>query len=108
MEANIRSLQVKNTEYKAAWNRLIDSPEMIAREGRSLGYLSSNEVALTIKNKKKTNVSVANPGYLLIYTPPAVCQDKQARLYALLCGASVLVGYLLFRVSKKLSRKKTQ
>jgi len=104
MEANIRTLQDKNSEYKADLNRLADSPEMIAREGRSLGYLGVNEVAVTIKNKKIPAANVANAGFLLNYTPPLLCQNKTARLYALALGGMVFFAYGLILILKKRTR----
>ncbi len=104
MEENIRVLQEKNADYTMNLQSLVDSPERIAQEGRSLGYLGINEVALTIKNRKSPPVSTANAGFLLSYTAPVLCQDKTARLYALSLGVLVFLvyGFLLFIKNRKI------
>jgi hypothetical protein len=85
MAENLASLEELNAAYSQRWQALRADPDSIALEGRSLGYLAQDEVALRLSLKPSPAVP-SGPGERIVYLPRASMSDLDAKILALSFG----------------------
>jgi hypothetical protein len=85
MAVNLASLEELNAAYSQLWQALRADPDSIALEGRSLGYLAQNEVALRL-SIKPSPAAPSGPGERIVYLPRQSMSDLDAKILALSLG----------------------
>jgi hypothetical protein len=92
MAENLASLEELNAAYSQRWQALRADPDSIALEGRSLGYLAQDEVALRLSLKPSPAVP-SGPGERIVYLPRASMSDLDAKILALSLGFIACAAY---------------
>ncbi|TFG84900.1 MAG: hypothetical protein E4H20_01830 [Spirochaetales bacterium] len=94
MTENIETLRELNDGYSAVWDALRHDARTIALEGRALGYLARDEVAIRLSIASRS-ASPPGPGKRLIFTPKAVLSESASKLAALAMGLLVVAFGLI-------------
>lgn len=85
MAENLASLEELNASYSLRWQALRADPDSIAVEGRSLGYIAQDEVALRLSIKAALSAP-SGPGERIVYLPRDAMSDLDAKILALSLG----------------------
>lgn len=95
MRARVGELRTRYEQLEAEWRSLREDPERIAVEGRSLGYLAGDEVALRLRPRPSASVEPRGPGEMIAFEAPAALGDREAKAYALSGGLIAAAAYAL-------------
>ncbi len=85
MADNLASLEELNASYSLRWQALRADPDSIAIEGRSLGYIAQDEVALRLSIEPALSAP-SGPGERIVYLPRDAMSDLDAKILALSLG----------------------
>lgn len=85
MAENLVYLEELNADYSLRWQALRADPDSIAIEGRSLGYIAQDEVALRLSIKPALSAP-SGPGERIVYLPRDAMSDLDAKILALSLG----------------------
>ncbi len=101
---HIDSLRRMNEEYDARWNALRSDAAAIAVEGRNLGYLKADEVALRLSPGVQAEPP-RNPGSRVVYMPMEYVPDQDAKILASSIGIVASMAALIREAFRKRRRE---
>ena len=104
MLSNIVTLEKLNAEYSSEWNALRSDASLTAIEGRSLGYIASNEVVVRV-SLPGNGESPEFIGERVLYKPGFYLPDDRIRVAALYTWLGVMIVGLARRLA---GEKKTR
>ncbi len=104
MSENLIYLEEMNAAYSQRWQALRADPASIALEGRSLGYLARNEVALRLSIKPSLAVP-SGPGERIVYMPRESMADLDAKILALSLGFIACAAYGIVALLRREQRE---
>lgn len=99
MQENLSALSSLNSSYMSVWEALNGSPEAIALEARSLGYIAHNETVVRLPDAAGPVVP-PSAGKRLEYEPHAMLSEAGAKAIALIAAfvtAVLCLGVRLVR-----------
>lgn len=99
MRANIDELSERNERYAAELESLRAAPESTALEGRSLGYLAADEVAIRLDLVSEP-AAPAEAGRMLEYAPAPTLEEPRIKDIAALAGVAALLAGLTLRAAR--------
>lgn len=105
MRANVDELRSRYERFEAEWRSLREDPARIAIEGRSLGYLAEDEVALRLRPRRSAAADPSGPGEAVSFEQPNALGDGEAKAYALSGG---LIAAAVCALAAALKRAKSQ
>ena len=97
MEGNIVELERMNRAFERQWQALRADAQSVALEGRTLGYLAYDEVAIRLSVGGRPGVP-ASPGDILTLERSGFMDDGAIKLFAL--GLGVAVGIVTFGLGR--------
>lgn len=95
MRAKVGELRSRYELLEAEWRSLREDPGRIAVEGRSLGFLAEDEVALRIRPRRSALAEPRGPGEMVAFEAPRTLSDPEAKAYALTGGLIAAAAYAL-------------
>lgn len=95
MRSRVVELRTRYELLDAEWRSLREDPERIAVEGRDLGYLAGDEVALRVRPRRSASAEPRGPGELVAFEAPEALGDGEAKTYALAGGLIAAAAYAL-------------
>lgn len=112
MRIRVGELRTRYEQLEAEWRSLREDPERIAVEGRSLGYLAGDEVALRVRPGRPASAEPRGPGQMIAFEAPEALGDREAKGYALSGGLIAAAAYAfvaaLRRVKAGVGRKSSE
>lgn len=95
MRANVDELRSRYERFEAEWRSLREDPERIAVEGRTLGYLAGDEVALRVRPRRSAAAEPSGPGRMVSFEAPKALGDGESKAYALAGGLIAAAAYAI-------------
>lgn len=95
MRSRVGELRTRYELLDAEWRSLRQDPERIAVEGRALGYLAGDEVALRVRPGRPAAAEPRGPGEMVAFEAPEALGDGEAKAYALAGGLIAAAAYAL-------------
>ncbi|MDX9897603.1 MAG: hypothetical protein RBT62_01670 [Spirochaetia bacterium] len=102
MRENLSHLAAMNSSFSAEWEALKTSPEAIALEARSLGYLADDEIAVRLPDAALTIVP-PNAGKRIEYEPQSILSEADAKGMALIIALMTAIAGLGMRLLRRAS-----